>query len=165
MPRILVADDDPDMREWIAAVLGEVNYKVDVLSDGEQVLPLLEMGVIDLALIDHHLPKKSGLSVVREVRAAKNTTPLVMLTADVSQQLAVECFRAGASDFIAKPIDPDYLKIVVARALGMGAKSLKNSAFRALGYTHHKPDCRFHKNGKTCDCGLKELFEDIQKFV
>lgn len=165
MIRILVADDDPDMREWIASVLGEANYKVDLLADGEQVLPLLGIGVVDLVLIDHHLPKKSGLSIVREIRAMKNTIPVVVLTADSSQQLAVECFRAGASDFIAKPIDPDYLKIVIARALHMGAKSLKNTAFRALGYTQHKPICRFHENGKTCDCGLKELFEDIQRFV
>ena len=165
MPRILVADKDPDIREQIAGLLAEANYKVDLLADDEQVLPLLSMGVIDLALIDHQLPKKNGFNIVRDIRAKKNTTPVVMLTDDVSQKLATECFRAGASDFIAKPIDPYYLKIVVSRALGMGAKSLKNSAFRALGYTSHKPACRFHQNGKTCDCGLKELFEDVQKFV
>lgn len=165
MPRILVADDDLDTREWIADVLEDASYKVELLSESKQILPLLDMGVIDLALIDHQLPKENGLNIVRDIRAKKNTTPVVMLTGNVSQKLAVECFRAGASDLIAKPIDPDYLKIVVARALSMGAKSLKNSAFRALGYTYHKPDCHFHKNGKTCDCGLKELFEDVQKFV
>lgn len=165
MPRILVAENDPATREWIADVLEDASYKVDLLAESKQILPLLDMGVIDLALIDHQLPKKNGLHLVRDIRAKKNSTPVVMLTGNVSQQLAVECLRAGASDYIAKPIDPEYLKIVVSRALGMGAKSLANSAFRALGYTQHKPICRFHKNGKTCDCGLKELFEDIQQFV
>lgn len=164
MPKILIVDDDADMRAWIAGVLEDADYDVDVLPDGGDVVRLLGLGLFDLALFDHHLPGKSGLSLVRELRAAKNTTPVVMLTADPSQQLAVEGFRAGVSDFVAKPIDPDYLKIVVARTLTMCSKTLKNAAFRALGYTRHKPDCAFHKDMQRCDCGLKELFEDIQDF-
>ena len=164
MIKILIVDDDVDIRDWVSTVLTGADYKVEVLPDGEGVLRLMGLGVIDLALIDHHLPGKSGLTLVRELRAAGNTSPVVMLTADNSQQLAVEGFRAGVSDFITKPIDPDYLKIVVQRALSMGSKSLKNTAFRALSYTFHKPSCSFHDDGSTCDCGLKELFEDIQEF-
>ena len=164
MPKILIVDDDADMCDWIAAVLQDADYGVEVLPDGENVAHLLGLGVIDLALIDHHLPGKSGLALIREIRAARNSTPVVMLTADRSQQLAVEGFRAGVADFIAKPIDPDYLKIVVERALSMGSSTLKNAAFRALGYTKHKVGCSFHADANSCDCGLKELFEDIQDF-
>lgn len=164
MPKILIVDDDTDLRDWIAAVLQGANYGVEVLPDGEGILKLLALGVIDLALIDHHLPGQSGLSLVREIHAASNSTPVVMLTGDPSQQLAVQALRAGAIDFIGKPIDPDYLKIVVARTLNSGSKSLKNTAFRALGYTRHKPACAFHENARFCDCGLKELFEDVQEF-
>ena len=165
VPKILLIDDDADMRDWIAGVLQDDDYAVEVLPNGDDAFRLLGLGLFDLALIDHHMPGKSGLTLVRELRDAKNTTPVVLLTADPSQQLAVEGFRAGVSDFIAKPIDPDYLKIVVARSLASGSKTLKNAAYRALGFTHHKAHCSFHKDGNTCDCGLKELFEDIQDFA
>lgn len=164
MPRVLLVDDDPDMRGWISTVLQQADYTVDVLPDDEGVRRLLGLGLIDLALFDHHLPSKSGLSVLREIRAAGMTTPVVMLTADSSQQLAVECFRAGASDFIAKPIDPDYLKIVIDRTLCAMSCNLKNTAYRGLSYMRHKPECSFHNDIGSCDCGLKDIFEEIQDF-
>lgn len=164
MPRILLVDDDPDMRAWVSGVLENSGYSVDVLPGEEGVHRLLTLGVIDLALIDHHMPYKSGLSVLREIRAAKISTPVVMLTADNSQQLAVECFRAGAADFIAKPIDPDYLNIVIERTLNAKSTNLKNTAYRSMGYMNHKPDCSFHSDIGTCDCGLKDIFEQIQDF-
>lgn len=164
MPKILIADDDADMRDWLAQVLRDAGYKVDTQPDGEGLMATLGLGLVDLALIDYHLPAKSGLTLVREIRAAKSTVPVVILTADQSQQLAVECFRAGANDFVAKPVDPDYLKIVVDRALSLASKSLKNAAFRALRYAYHKPACKFHQDPQSCDCGLKELFQDVQDF-
>jgi DNA-binding response OmpR family regulator len=164
MPKILLIDDDADVRDWISTVLRDADYTVEVLPDGSDAMRLLSLGIFDLALIDHHLPGKSGLTLVRELRAVRNSIPVVMLTADLSQQLAVEGFRAGASDFITKPIDPDYLKIIVSRTLSAGSKTLKNAAYRALGYTQHKSQCSFHGDSNTCDCGLKELFEDIQDF-
>jgi len=164
MPRILLVDDDPDMREWISIVLQQAGYTVDVLPGGEGAQRLMSLGVIDLALFDYHLGSKSGLSVLRDIRAAKISTPVVMLTADSSQQLAVECFRAGASDFIAKPIDPDYLKIVIDRTLCAKSCNLKNTAYKGMAYMRHKPECSFHSDPKSCDCGLKDLFEEIQDF-
>lgn len=164
MPKILLVEDDADMRTWISDVLQAADYTVEALPDATDAMRLLGLGLFDLALIDHHMPGKSGLTLVRELRGARNSTPVVMLTADGSQQLAVEGFRAGVADFISKPIDPDYLTIVVARALARGSKTLKNAAYRALGYTQHKSQCSFHKDGETCDCGLRELFEDIQDF-
>jgi len=164
MPRILIVDDDSDMQTWLAMVLQAANYTVDVLSDDQGVERLLALGMIDLALIDHHLPTISGLTLLRNIRLSKNTTPVVMLTADSSQQLAAECFRAGAADFIAKPMDPDYLKIVVQRTLNAKSNTLKNAAYRALGYMNHKHDCQFHTDKKLCDCGLKDVCKEIQDF-
>ena len=164
MPRVLLVDDDPDIRAWVSRVLEEFGYTVDVLPSDEGVQRLLTLGVIDLALIDYHLPDKSGLTLLRDIRAANISTPMVMLTADNSQQLAVECFRAGAVDFIAKPIDPDYLNIVIERTLNAKSTSLKNTAYRSMGYMRHKPGCSFHDDTGTCDCGLKDIFDTIQDF-
>lgn len=164
MPKILIVDDDADMREWISEILKNAGYGVEVLPSCEGVRRLLNLGIIDLALIDHHLPGKSGLTLVREIHASKRTTPMVMLTADASQQLAVEAFRAGALDFISKPIDPDYLKIIVERTLHAASKTLKDVSLRALGYAKHKSECSFYEDHEQCDCGLRELFDDVQGF-
>lgn len=164
MPRILLVDDNPDMRGWVSTVLQQADYAVDVLPGDEGVQRLMSLGLIDLALFDHHLPSKSGLTLLREIRAASITTPVVMLTADSSQQLAAECFRAGASDFIAKPIDPDYLKIVVERALSTKSSTLKNTAYKGMAYMRHKSECSFHSDSDSCDCGLMDIFKEIQDF-
>lgn len=164
MPRVLLVDDDPDIRAWVLGVLEEFGYTVDVLPSDEGVLRVMNLGIIDLALIDYHMPDKSGLTLLRDIRAAKISTPVVMLTADNSQQLAVECFRAGAVDFITKPIDADYLNIVIERTLNAKSTSLKNTAYRSMGYMQHKPECSFHDDTGTCDCGLKDIFESIQDF-
>lgn len=164
MPRVLLVDDDPDIRLWVSGVLKEFGYNVDVLPSGEGVQRLLTLGVIDLALIDYHMPDKSGLTLLREIRTTSISTPMVMLTADNSQQLAVECFRAGAVDFIAKPIDPDYLNIVIERTLNAKSITLKNNAYRSMGYMKHKPECSFHDDVGACDCGLKDIFDSIQDF-
>ena len=165
MPKILIVDDDAALSAWLAAILTDAGYAIETLADGEGVSRLLALGVVDLALIDYHLPGQSGLEVVRHLRAMRNSTPVVMLTADGSQQVAVEAFRAGAADFIAKPVDPDYLKIIVARTLATHSKTLKDTAFRALGYMRHKEPCAFLRDGTTCSCGLKDVFEDIQAYT
>ena len=164
MPRILIVDDDEALRAWLAAVLEGADYRTDQMDGPEGVLRHLSLGGVDLALIDYHMPQGSGLQLLRELRAKNNTTPVVILTADASQQVAVECFRAGASDFVAKPVDPDYLKIIVKRVLDTQAKTLRNTAYRAMGYMQHKAGCKFFDDGKSCDCGLKEIYEDIQDF-
>jgi DNA-binding response OmpR family regulator len=164
MPKILIVDDDTDLCAWIAGVLQRFDYEVESLPSGEDVKRLMGLGYIDLALIDYHLPGQSGLSLLRELHAAKSSIPVVILTADGSQQLAVEAFRAGATDFIAKPIDPDYLNIVVKRSLERHSKTLKDAAFRALSYVRHKPECKFYQDNQKCDCGLKTLYEDIQDY-
>lgn len=164
MPKVLIVDDDEDLREWIAQVLRTAGYATEQLPGAQGALRLLSLGLIDVALIDYHLPDKTGLQLLREIRAAKNTTPVVILTSDSSQQLAVECFRAGAVDFVAKPIDPDYLKIIIERTLANHARSLINTAYRALTFTRHKDHCAFHADPETCDCGLKEIYADIQDF-
>ncbi len=164
MPRILVVDDDDDIRQWLASVLVAQGFDVGTQSRSGDLVRTLAMGFDDLVLLDYHMADKNGLMALREVKAAGISTPVVVMSADHNQQVAVECFRAGAADFIAKPIDPDYLRIIVNRVLSTGSVTLRNMSYRALGYAHHKDDCQYQKDGTTCTCGLKEVFEAIQDF-
>ena len=105
----------------------------------------------------------STLFTYTTLSRSSNTT-CIILTSDSSQAVAVECFRNGAVDFVAKPIDPEYLAIVVRRALDVYSGTLKNMAYRALGYVQHKKDCTHFENAQTCSCGLRNVIENIQDF-
>ncbi|MFC1673076.1 response regulator [Pseudomonadota bacterium] len=164
MPNILIVDDDEDIRQWFSEVLTELGYSVTTAEGPQDLARTLALGHVDLVLIDYHMPTKNGLLAIREVKRAGITTPMVVITSDANQQVAVECFRAGAVDFIAKPMDQDYLAIVVERVLAAHAVNLKNMAYRALGYTKHKDSCHFYDDGHSCTCGLAEVFENIQEF-
>lgn len=164
MPNILVVDDDEDFRNWLSTVLTGQDYTVSVMPGAEGVVRQLLRGGVDLLLLDYQMPGQDGLSLLREMDKARITTPTIVLTSDSSQVVAVECFRNGAVDFIAKPIDSDYLSIVVKRALNSHAGTLKNMSYKALGYMQHKRECVHFIDPQTCDCGLKEVITAIQEF-
>jgi len=164
MPRLLIVDDDDDIRKWLSLILSDKGYEVTEIDRPDTVVRQMLTGDIDLALIDYRMPGQDGLSLLRSIRSMNINTPVVILTGDSSQAVAVECFRIGAADFIAKPIDPDYLQIVVNRALDRFSATLKNMAYRALGYVKHKQDCAFHNDAQACSCGLKEIISNIQDF-
>ena len=164
MPKILVVDDDRDFRVWLGEVLGGAGHQCVLLPSAEGALAELKLGEIDLALIDYTMPEKDGLALLRDIVGARITTPCIMLTANDAQNVAVQCFRSGAVDFIAKPIDPDYLAIVVERALSSHSGHLRNMAYKALGYMKHKEDCGYNGELGTCTCGLQDVIKGIQEF-
>ncbi len=117
-PGILVVDDDSDIRAFIRTTLEE-DYAVSEAETGEDALIALMKNSIDLVLLDQELPGMNGTSVLRKIRTDERSKdlPVVFLSGETSQNLAIACFRMGVTDFVPKPFDPDYLQIIVGRTL------------------------------------------------
>ncbi|HNV86631.1 MAG TPA: response regulator transcription factor [Candidatus Omnitrophota bacterium] len=101
--RILLVEDDPRVASFIRRGLREEHYAVDVASDGEQALFTAQTGEYDLIILDLLLPKKSGLEVLRTLRAEKVPIPVLILTAKDKPEDKVTGLDAGADDYLTKP--------------------------------------------------------------
>ncbi|MGW2522309.1 response regulator transcription factor [Streptomyces sp. NPDC001617] len=119
MARVLIADDDSDIRDLVAFKLTQSGHEVTVVEDGMAALKAAREQPVDLALLDIRMPGMSGLDVCRELRAAPETAtlPVIMITAR-SQEGDVEVgFAAGADDYIIKPFSPRELSSRVTAVL------------------------------------------------
>ncbi len=101
--RILVIEDEPALRELLKVRLAEAGFTVDTAADGEEGLFAALENPLDVAIVDLGLPKVAGLEVIRRVRAAAKSYPILVLTARDSWQDKVEGLQAGADDYVAKP--------------------------------------------------------------
>ena len=117
---ILVVDDERNIRRVLQALLEADGYDVDAAADGDEARALLRRKDAGYAavLTDLRMPGCDGLQLLRWVRDTLPGTPVVMLTAHGTVDVAVEAMRAGAFDFITKPFDDSELRDVLAKAVG-----------------------------------------------
>ena len=109
LPVILVVEDRPELRLALERILGANGYAVRLASDGEEGLAAALADQPALVVLDVGLPKQSGLSVARELRARGFTAPVLMLTARDTVSDKVSGLEAGADDYLAKPFEYDEL--------------------------------------------------------
>jgi two-component system, OmpR family, response regulator PhoP len=110
--RVLVVEDEAALRETLRGRLVEAGFTVDVAGDGNEGLFAGSEYPLDLAIIDLGLPGLPGLEVIRRLRAARRTYPILVLTARDNWQDKVEGLQAGADDYVAKPF---HFEEVLAR--------------------------------------------------
>src|SRR6266568_5516732 len=101
--KILVVEDEKKVASFIKRGLEEEQYEVETSFDGEEGLKKGVDGGYDLIVLDVMLPKKDGLTVVKELRAKKSTTPVLMLTAKDSVEDIVAGLSSGSDDYLTKP--------------------------------------------------------------
>ncbi len=101
--RILLAEDEKEMSNAIAAVLKHEHYSVDAVYDGQDALDYLETGLYDGAILDIMMPKMDGISVLKEIRKKGMDVPVILLTAKSEIDDKVEGLDAGADDYLTKP--------------------------------------------------------------
>ncbi len=119
-PRVLVADDDPDILALVAYRLERSGYEVLTASDGADALRLTIAHRPDLVVLDVMMPRIDGYGVTRAIRQHPPTerTPVLLLTARVQEADVARGFEAGADDYIKKPFSPQELRARVQAVLG-----------------------------------------------
>ena len=129
--RILVIDDEADIRESLETLLTWKATCVDLAANGTEGLRKVEAGNYDLVLLDLMMPDRSGMEVLSEIRERDTETPVFMITAYGSVEVAVSALKAGANDYFSKPWDNEKLLIEIDRMIahrGWSARTSSSSA-------------------------------------
>ena len=132
--RLLLVEDDPMIGEAVQDLLRAEHYAVDWARDGDAADTALRTQPYDLVLLDLGLPKRDGITVLRDLRTRKNRTPVLVATARDAVAQRIEGLDAGADDYVLKPYDLDEL-LARIRAL------LRRAAGRAEPVYEHKGVC------------------------
>ena len=116
--RILLADDDPDLRRIVKDQLGPQGFVLDEAEDGAKAITMLEKGNYSLMLLDINMPVKSGIDVLKFIKEKNLACKVIMLTGRVGFAVGTETLKLGADDYITKPFNFDYLLFAIKRVLG-----------------------------------------------
>ena len=115
--KILVVDDESDIRESLEILLGQEGYSVDTAQNATEGIHRMDTHGYDLVLLDLMMPDRSGMEVLQEVRVRDRETPIFMITAYGSVEAAVHALKLGANDYFSKPWDNEKLLIEIDRMI------------------------------------------------
>ena len=119
-PHILAIDDDSTVREILACFLGD-EYRVQGAATGAEALRRLRREHVDLVVLDHRLPGRTGLEILPEMRLIRPKVPVIMLTGYGSEWICTAAFKLGVADYLQKPVSAVDLVAAVRRILSPGA--------------------------------------------
>jgi len=146
--RLLVVDDDAEIRSLLTTLLGNRGYRVQTAHDEQQMRKILASSKVDLLILDIMLPGKDGLTICREVRASSQSIPIIMLTARGDPTDRVVGLEIGADDYLAKPFDVKELEARI-KAVLRRTQSAGNECSNATGILSFA--------GWRLDVGLRQL--------
>jgi two-component system response regulator HydG len=115
--RVLIVDDEPAARAALNALLSGAGYHVEQAGDGVAAQEVLAGGPVDIVVTDLDMPRMGGMELLGRLREETPDTPVIVLTSSADLSSAVAAMRAGAEDYLAKPVDFDALLIAIERAL------------------------------------------------
>ncbi len=114
---ILVIDDEDSMCNFMDIMLTKEGYKVETVISGRDAISLLKNRNYDLVIADLHMPKMTGIEVLKEVKKFKKDQDFIVMTAYASVDTAIEAMKQGAVDYITKPFKVDEIKIAIEKSL------------------------------------------------
>jgi DNA-binding NtrC family response regulator len=128
--RILIVDDEPELRNLIKEELEGNNYKVEAVGDGGQAITIIQKLTFDVVVADIKMPRVDGLEVLKFVKENYPDTEVIMMTAFGDMQTAIEAMRLKAYDFLLKPFSFEQLLVIIERALEKHKLEVNNKAMR-----------------------------------
>jgi two-component system, NtrC family, response regulator AtoC len=130
--QVLVVDDEPAIRQVVAAQLRKAGHSVEQAGDGEAAMERLAKGDLDIVLCDIKLPGLSGIELLRQARATGIDTAFIMMTAFASVDTAIEAIKAGAADYMIKPLNNEELLHRLTKVGELGGLRAENRVLRRL---------------------------------
>lgn len=115
--RILIVDDEANVRTVFSDVLRKESYIVKAVEDGPETIKAMDEDTFDLALVDLRMPCMDGIEVLKNIKKRKPQIPVIIYTGYSSITTAVEATRKGATDYLNKPFSPEDLKSSIRKAL------------------------------------------------
>jgi two-component system response regulator PilR (NtrC family) len=137
-PTVLIIDDEPDIRELLEITLMRMGISTETAENVEQALKILASNRFNLCLTDMKLPDGNGLEIVRHIQQNLPELPVAVITAFGSMDIAVEALKAGAFDFVSKPVELDRLRSLVQTAFKLESaisEQIKSDTVDLVGNT------------------------------
>jgi len=125
--KILVIDDDENIRRMLSKSLEADDYAVETALNGEEALDILETENFSLIMLDLKLPGRDGVEILEEIRERNINTPVLIITGFGSIESAVKVMKLGAIDYLEKPFNPEQIKAQVKDIIRRNARSYEDS--------------------------------------
>ncbi len=153
--KILVIEDDPTVGQYVKRGLEEQRWGVDLVTDGEEGESRAAAEQYDLVVLDMRLPGRSGMEVLRAIRARGFERPVLVLTAQDAVDAKVEAFRAGADDYVTKPFAFEEL-LARVEALGAAHEDDVRAGAQGGGSLARQEHAHGHPRGRAIELTPKE---------
>lgn len=132
LARIIIVDDDEIVTEIAGEALEAVGHMVSAVHDGDAAIAVIESSDPDLLILDYNLPGRTGMDILREVRALPHGAdrPVMMITANSGRLLMARAEQTGADDYIVKPFEPSDLvrRVEALLANGSTARAMRRAS-------------------------------------
>jgi DNA-binding NtrC family response regulator len=155
---ILIADDEKNIREGLAEALSAEGYRTMLAADGAEALKTIEEGSVDLLVTDLRMPRLGGKELLRTAAGRYPGLPVIILTGHGTIEDAVEAMRAGAYDFLTKPVNLDHLSLLVRRALETRELAQKNLELEAEVEAQRRTSSIVGSSGE-----MKKVFDLVRR--
>jgi len=155
MPKIMIVDDDPHIRELVRVFLNNEGFEVCEAADGVEALAILESSKVDLVILDIMMPNMDGWELCRELREHYEL-PLLMLTAKGETTQKVKGFELGTDDYLVKPFDPPEL-VARVKALLKRYRIAASQTIQVGGLSMNRKTYELTAAGESLTLPLKEF--------
>ena len=120
MKKVLIVDDDAELRSTLSEILKGAGYHIDEASSGKEAIEKIVSKDFDIALLDLMMPKMNGIETLTELKKITPKTKVIMITAFATVENAVDAIKKGASDYISKPFRIEELLTTIRRVIEEG---------------------------------------------